>query len=32
MENMHTNFKVMISNRKETPYVSSIVPMDFANL
>ena len=32
MENMHTDFRVKISNRKETPYVSGIVPMDFANL
>ena len=32
MENMHTDSRVKISNRKETPYVSSIVPMDFANL
>ena len=32
MENMHTDFRVKISNREETPYVSSIVPMDFANL
>ena len=28
MENMHTDFRVKISNRKETPHVSSIVPMD----
>ena len=32
MENMHTDFRVKISNRKKKHHMFPVVPMDFANL